>query len=281
MIDTIDLDALQGKVVRASDELKELRRVLVAFSGGVDSSVLLRLAVHTLGRENVLAVTAEGPLHPEWEKKQSQNIAQLIGAVHIFTQDHSCRVAEFVKNTAQRCYYCKKAMLEDLQNLAEEHQMRAIVAGENADDQFDYRPGARAMTELGIHCPLKNAHITKAEVRVLAKEWQLPNYDTPSSPCLATRVAYGQPITSELLSQIEQAESLLRELGFKIVRVRIHGAVARIEVCPSEINRFFEPSIREQVLIRFRELGFTYTSIDLAGYESGGLNKLIAPEERL
>lgn len=281
MSETIDLNMLQKKVARAADKLRSLQSVLVAFSGGVDSSVLLKLAMQTLGRDNTLAVTAQGPLHPAWEKKQSQEIAQLIGSRHIFTSDHSCRVAEFVKNTAQRCYFCKKALLQDLQNLAEEHQLRAVVAGENADDQFDYRPGARAMSELGIRCPLKEAHITKAEVRLLARQWKLPNYDAPSSPCLATRIAYGQPITSELLAQIEQAEGLLLELGFKIVRVRVHGVVARIEVSPQEIQRFFDPALREQVLTRFRQLGFTYTSLDLAGYESGGLNKLIAPEDRL
>jgi uncharacterized protein len=281
MEQTSDLKILQTKVAKATDELRSLRSVLVAFSGGVDSSVLLKLAINAIGNENVLAVTAEGPLHPAWEKKQSQDIARLIGAQQIFTSDHSCKVAEFIKNTAQRCYYCKKALLEHLQNLADEHKIKAVIAGENADDQFDYRPGARAMSELGIRCPLKEAHITKAEVRILAREWNLPNFDAPSSPCLATRIAYGQAITSELLAQIEHAEEFLRELNFKVIRVRVHGAVARVEVSPSEIDRFFDPALRQQVLKRFHELGFTYTSIDLAGYESGGLNKLIAPEDRL
>jgi uncharacterized protein len=255
--------------------------VLVAFSGGVDSSVLLKLAVETLGRDNVVAATAVGPLHPAWERKQSEEIARLIGAKHIFANDPACQQESFIKNTAQRCYFCKKALLEQLQNLAEEHHIHEIVAGENADDEFDYRPGSRAMAELGIRCPLKEARITKAEVRLLAKKWSLPNYDAPSSPCLATRITYGQPITSALLSQIEEAENFLRELGFKIIRVRVHGAIARIEVSPDDISRFFEKDLRSRVLARFQELGFLYTSVDLAGYESGGLNKLIKPADRL
>ncbi len=268
---------IEDKIAHASKFLKKLQRVLVAFSGGVDSSVLLKLAVDTLGNENVLAATAVGPLHPVWERKQSEDIVKIIGARQIFANDPACQQESFIKNTAQRCYFCKKAMMEQLLNLAEEHHIREIIAGENADDEFDYRPGSRAMAELGIHCPLKEARITKAEVRLLAKKWGLPNYDAPSSPCLATRITYGQPITSALLSQIEDAENYLRELGFKIIRVRVHGSLARIEVGPEEISRFFETELRRKVLTRFQELGFLYTSIDLAGYESGGLNKLIQP----
>jgi uncharacterized protein len=274
-------EEIAKKVTHASEILAELRTVLVAFSGGVDSSVLLKLAVDTLGRENVVAATAVGSLHPAWEKQQSEEIARIIGVRQIFAGDPACRQETFVKNTAQRCYYCKKALLEQLQDLAEKHKLKAVVAGENADDEFDYRPGSRAMAELGIRCPLKEARITKAEIRLLAKRWSLPNFDAPSSPCLATRITYGQPITSELLSHIEQAELLLRELGFKIIRVRVHGPIARIEVSPEEIDRFFEATLRSRVLTRFRELGFTYTSVDLGGYESGALNKLIDPSTGL
>jgi uncharacterized protein len=272
---------IEDKIAHASQFLKKLQRVLVAFSGGVDSSVLLKLAVDTLGKENVLAATAVGPLHPVWERKQSEDIVKIIGARQIFANDPACQQESFIKNTAQRCYFCKKAMMEQLLNLAEEHHIREIIAGENADDEFDYRPGSRAMAELGIHCPLKEARITKAEVRLLAKKWGLPNYDAPSSPCLATRITYGQPITSALLSQVEDAENYLRELGFKIIRVRVHGSLARIEVGPEEISRFFKTELRRKVLTRFQELGFLYTSIDLAGYESGGLNKLIQPTKNL
>jgi len=276
-----DSSPLERKVAHASEILAELRRVLVAFSGGVDSSVLLKLAVDTLGREYALAVTAIGPLHPAWEKKQAQEIAELIGARHVFVEDPSCRQAEFLKNTAQRCYFCKKALLEQLLNLSNQQRLRAIVAGENSDDQFDYRPGFRAMQELGVRSPLKEAFISKAEVRLLAKQWNLPNFDLPSSPCLATRVAYGQPINTELLHQIEEAEDFLRIEGFKIVRVRVHGPLARIEVSPEDICRFFESGIRDRILARFKQIGFTYVSVDLAGYETGNLNKLVDTSARL
>ncbi len=269
--------ALETKVSRARSILSELNRVLVAFSGGVDSSVLLKVAVDSLGVKNVLAVTAVCPLHPGWDRTRAEEIARLVGATHFFVEDPSCRQAEFLKNTPQRCYHCKKALLEQLQDLACARDIKAIVAGENADDQFDYRPGHKAMLEMGVRSPLKEAHISKAEVRMLAKQWNLPNYDAPASPCLVTRIPYGQPVTTELLRQIEQAEDYLRELGFGVVRVRIHGPVARIEVQPEEIVRLSEASVRQKVLSRFKELGFTYTSLDLEGYQSGGLNKLIEP----
>jgi pyridinium-3,5-biscarboxylic acid mononucleotide sulfurtransferase len=265
----------EHKVHRAAEILQELKRVLVAFSGGVDSSVLLKLAVDTLGGNNVLAVTAVGPLHPTWERQRAEEIAQLIGARHVFAEDPACRQSEFMKNTPQRCYFCKKALLEELANLAEEYRVKTIVAGENADDQFDYRPGCKAMMELGVRCPLKESHISKAEVRFLARRWNLPNYAAPASPCLVTRIPYGQPITTDLLRQIEQAEGYLHELGFEVARVRVHGPIARIEIHEDEISRFFEINTRSRVLAKFKDLGFTYTSVDLEGYQSGSLNKLV------
>ncbi len=268
-------DIFEHKVLRAREILRELKKVLVAFSGGVDSSVLLKLAVDTLGKENVLAVTALGPLHPAWDRKNGEEIARLIGAKHVLTEDPACRQPEFMKNTPHRCYFCKKALLAVLANLAEEYQLEAVVAGENADDQFDYHPGCMAMTELGIRCPLKEAHINQAEVRILAREWNLPNQSTPASPCLVTRIPYGQPITTDLLRQIEQAEGYLHELGFDLVRVRIHGPIARIELPEDEISKFLESNTREKVLKKFKSLGFTYTSLDLEGYQHGSLNKLI------
>jgi uncharacterized protein len=162
-----------------------------------------------------------------------------------------------------------------LKEVAAEHRLNAIIAGENADDQLDYRPGSKAMLETGVRCPLKEAYITKKEIRELARGWGLPNYDAPPSPCLATRVAYGQSITSELLEQIDQAETFLHNLGFNVVRVRVHGPLARIEVGKNEISRFMDETLRNQVLEEFKGLGFHFTSLDLAGYEMGGLNKLI------
>jgi uncharacterized protein len=265
----------EHKVLRAAEILQELKKVLVAFSGGVDSSVLLKLAVDTLGGNNVVAVTAVGPLHPTSERKRAEEIAGLIGARHVFAEDPACRQSEFLKNTPQRCYFCKKALLEELVNLAEEYRVKTIVAGENADDQFDYYPGYKAMMELGVRCPLKEAHISKTEVRSLAQRWNLPNYAAPASPCLVTRVPYGQPITTDLLRQIEQAEGYLHELGFEVARVRVHGPNARIEIHEDEISRFFEATTRSQVLAKFKDLGFMYTSVDLEGYPSGSRNKLV------
>jgi uncharacterized protein len=227
----------------------------------------------------VVAVTAIGPVHPAWERKRAEDLARQIDVPHLLIEDLACKHAEFLKNTPQRCYHCKKSLLLQLRDLAEEHQLLAIVAGENADDQFDYRPGHKAMAEMGVRCPLKEAGISKAEVRVLAKKWGLSNYDAPASPCLVTRIPYGQPVTTELLHQIEQAEDYLHELGFSVVRVRIHGPVARIEVGSEEISKLLDADVRRQIVNRFRSLGFTYSSMDLEGYQSGGLNKLIDPSE--
>lgn len=268
---------VEAKLARARDILQEAKRVLVAYSGGVDSTVLLKLAVDTLGKDNVLAVTAVGPVHPAWERHRAEEIARMIGIRHVLTDDPSCRQTEFLKNTPQRCYHCKKALIQQLLNLAEEHNLDRIVAGENADDQFDYRPGHKAMVELGVRCPLKEAHLSKSDVRVLARRWGLPNHAAPASPCLVTRIPYGQPITTDLLQTIDQAESFLRDRGFDVVRVRIHGPIARIEVGTDEIQRLLDPETRTAVLDRFKELGFTYTALDLEGYQSGGLNKLIDP----
>jgi len=274
---TNDKNNLEAKIRQAKIILSELKRVLVAFSGGVDSTVLLKLAVDTLGPSNVIAATATGPVHPSWERKRAEELARLIGVTHLLAEDPSSRQAEFLKNTPQRCYHCKKALLGQLDDLAREHGIRAIVAGENADDQFDYRPGHKAIQEMGVRCPLKEAKISKAQVRAMAKMWGLPNYDAPASPCLATRIPYGQPITTELLRQVEQAEDFLHELGFSVVRVRIHGPVARIEVGSEEISKMLDPNVRRQIVDRFRKLGFTYPALDLEGYQSGGLNKLIDP----
>ncbi len=266
-------DPVEKKTIRARGILSGLGGVLVAFSGGVDSSVLLKLAIESLGKEKVLAVTAFGDLHPAQDKDRSSDIARLLGVRHIFCEDLSCRNQEFMRNTPQRCYHCKKILMNNLKVIAKENNLETIVAGENADDQLDYRPGHQALVELGIRCPLKEAHLTKKEVRLIAKGMGLPNYADPASPCLATRFPYGQHITTGLLKQIDQAESYLRELGFPVVRVRVHGQIARIEVREEDIYPMSEPAMRKRISEKFKDIGFTYTCVDLTGYEMGSLNK--------
>lgn len=268
--------ALEAKVQRASQHLRELGRVAVAFSGGVDSSVLLKLAADVLGPDNVLAVTATGPIFPADQAVQAEHILRSIPVKHVTLAAHVHKNSEFIKNTAQRCYHCKIALMSSLQVMAQRLGFGVVIAGENADDGLDYRPGHRALVELKIHCPLKEARLTKAEVRQLARRWGLPNWSQPPTPCLATRIPYGQHISTELLGHIDEAETFIRSLGFDLVRIRIHGPVARVEVQEDRIADCFAPDTREKIVAKLKEVGFTYVTVDLEGYQSGSLNKLLA-----
>ncbi|NLX06101.1 MAG: ATP-dependent sacrificial sulfur transferase LarE [Phycisphaerae bacterium] len=272
----IDIDSqLDEKLQRARTNLTELGKAAVAFSGGVDSSCLLKLALDTLGRDNVVAISAVGPVFPAYQQEQARRIASGLHARHLELLVEVQRLPEFVRNTPQRCYHCKTFLMTRIRNLAREQGFEHVLAAENADDALDYRPGHRALQELGVHTPLKDAQISKAEIRVLSRQWGLPNWAEPPSPCLASRVAYGQTITTELLQQIDQAEAFLRAEGFEPVRVRVHGPVARLELAAGQIARAAELPMREKIEEKLRELGFAFTAVDLAGYRYGNLNRLL------
>ncbi len=267
---------IESKVARAQRLLSDLGSVLVAFSGGVDSSVLLKLSSDTLGNDKVLAVTAVGALYPSYQRGMARETADLLSVRHVEVSPDIHKRRDVIKNTPRRCYFCKKHLLSEVLLMADREGLNAVVAGENADEGLDYRPGHEALREMHIRCPLKEAHLSKADIYELADRWDLPSKNQPPSPCLATRVAYGQMLSTELLLQIDDAENFIRSLGFSTVRVRVHGPIARIELAADQIARCMDDTIREDIAAKFKELGFTYTAVDLLGYTYGRLNKVLA-----
>ncbi|MCD6288933.1 MAG: ATP-dependent sacrificial sulfur transferase LarE [Anaerolineae bacterium] len=247
-------------------------RVIVAFSAGVDSSVVLKVAHDLLG-DAVLAVTAVSPSLPDSELQEAVELARMLGVRHRVLETHELDNPDYVANRPDRCYVCKKERYEGLLDLAKREGYQYILDGSNLDDAGDYRPGERAAREYGVRSPLKEAGFTKAHSRALARELGLPNWDKPSMACLSSRVPYGTPITRQILRQIGRAESYLRGLGFRQLRVRHHGDLARIEVERSELPRLVELS--GTIVKELRCLGYTYVTADLAGFRSGSLNEAL------
>ena len=243
---------------------------MIAYSGGVDSTFLLKVARDTLG-DNVLAVIAESPTYPSTEALYAKKLCDELGVKHQIIQTDEFSNEDFLSNPKERCYYCKRELFSKLLQIAKEHNVPYVLDGSNADDRSDYRPGTRAKEELGVRSPLMELGFTKQIIRDLSRELNLPTWDKPSYACLASRIPYGTRITKELLERIEEGEKYLKSLGFNQLRVRHHGNIVRIEVEKDSAGEIMQRM--DQVSDKFEELGYTYVTLDLKGYRSGSMNE--------
>jgi uncharacterized protein len=269
---------LKVKEVRAI--IRDMGALLVAFSGGVDSTVVLKLALEELGAEGVLAATAHGDVHTAEELESARRIASQIGARHVIIGSHELEVTGFSANPPDRCFLCRSEMYSQMWELARQQGLTTVVDGANRDDGADYRPGIRAAKKLGVRSPLAEVGLGKDEVRTLARDLALPNWDLPASPCLSSRFPYGEEITRDKLRMVAAAERRLRELGFATARLRHHGDLARIEVLGSDVPRAAEEFIRRAIVEYLRGLGYTYVTLDLEGFRSGSMNETLRPALR-
>ncbi len=264
---------IQQKLQNLKEYLRSLGSVAVAFSSGVDSTFLLKVAHDVLG-DNAVAVTATSCLFPKRESAEAASFCAENGIKQITVVSNELDIPEFRKNPTNRCYLCKSALFKKIISLAKENGIEYVCEGSNVDDMGDYRPGMKAVAELGIKSPLRECGLSKDEIRALSKEMNLPTWDKPSFACLASRFAYGEEINEKKLSMVENAEQFLLDMGFKQFRVRIHGEnLARIEVLPAELEVLL--SKREEVTELFRGLGFAYVTMDLQGYRTGAMNEVI------
>lgn len=267
--------SLTDKQKRLEQHIKRYRSMVIAFSGGVDSTLLLAAAKRCLGSKRVMAVTAVSPLQPRAEVNEAVKLVNRLGIAHCTVNTGELDAPGFRENTKHRCYTCKCIIFSDVRAIADQHGFDAVAHGVNADDRGDYRPGLKAAEEMGIVAPLMDAQLTKADIRELARQMGLSNWDKPSAACLASRIPYGRPITVRALEMVESAENVLAALGFCGFRVRHFGETAKIEVRPADFSKLLKPGRRLRIIEEFRKIGFVYITMDLEGYQTGRLNRSV------
>lgn len=273
------MNELDRKYESLLEYIKKLESVAVAFSSGVDSTFLLYAACEALGRENVLAITARSCSFPKREFDETVEFCEKHGIRHEICESEELDIEGFRNNPKNRCYLCKRELFEKIGDIAKRNGLKAVIEGSNVDDEGDYRPGLMAVKELNVKSPLRAVGLYKSEIRELSKGLGLPTWDKPSFACLASRFVYGETISEEKLSMVDRAEQLLLDMGFRQVRVRIHGDMARIEVEPSEIERIAEKTNREKIAAAFKQYGFSYVTLDLIGYRTGSMNEVLEDRE--
>jgi pyridinium-3,5-biscarboxylic acid mononucleotide sulfurtransferase len=264
-----------GRLVRAREIVRSLGSVLVAYSGGVDSSLLLKVALDELGVERAVAVLASSPAYPAEEQEDARTLADAMKARLVEVETHEVELDAYRRNLPDRCFHCKEELFETLEPVREQLGLAHLAYGATADDASDHRPGHGSAVRRGVRFPLLEAGMGKGEVRAAARDLGLPNWDKPSFACLSSRIPHGTKVTADALGRIGAAEAALKALGFRQVRVRHHGEVARIEVEPSDLERLL--ALRTVVVARVREAGYAFIALDLEGYATGSLNRTWKP----
>lgn len=262
-----------SKLAKLKELLKTKNSVLIAFSGGLDSTVIAKIC-HDVLKDKAIAITLTSETYTKEELRDAKQTAKEIGIKHFIIKSNELKNKNFIANSENRCYFCKSELAKELKKIAEKEKIETIVDGINYSDLKEHRPGIIACNEFGFFHPFIELKITKKEVREIAKELGL-NYQKPSLACLSSRIPYGEKITREKLVKIGKAEELLRKLGFKQVRVRYHKNIARIEVYENEIGKFFDNGLRKKVVKKLKSLGFVYIALDLQGYRSGSMDEVL------
>jgi uncharacterized protein len=268
----------QSKFKHLKESLKKMGKVLVAFSGGVDSTFLLKVAHDTLGSEKVLAITADSETYPQTERKEALRLAKNMGldGRHRMIKTSELKIKNFSKNPKDRCYHCKYELFSKLKEIAKKNKIYYVLDGSNYSDRDDFRPGRKALQKLGIRSPLLESELTKDEIRAFSRKLKLPTWNKPAFACLSSRIPYGERITLEKLKRIEKAEDFLKSLGFAQLRVRNHYGIARIELEPKELKNLTDERLRKKIYVKLKGLGFTYITLDLMGYRTGSMNEVLS-----